>query len=507
MSKKAVIYTRVSTDQQAEKGYSLRDQEDKLRRYCHQNTIQVIKHFQEDYSAKDFNRPEWKLLMAYLGKNKNDIDYFMFAKWDRFSRNLEAGLKVLGQIKSMGIEINCLENNVDDSIPENKLIQTIMLLIPEIENERRSINVTNGMRRAMKEGRWPRQAPMGYTNARDKDNRPIIIPDELNAPLVQQAFKKMADGDHTQQEIRLALYRKGLRCSKNNFSLLLRNPFYIGKVLIPEYRDEPMSIVNGLHEPIIDEFTFYKVQDILEGRNKKRNGSVKKMARPELPLRGFLKCGSCGQKMTGSGSKGNGGRYFYYHCPSCNSRYRADLANQKVEQLLEKFALEDEVKELFIRMVQDRVKQSRHDKDVELRTHQKEITMLKQRKERLEDNFLDGKIQAEDYSRLNQKISLNLSNLQHMVEGITQSNEDLNTALVNSIQTITSLKRIYVKASMEGKQKIIGSIFPRKFVFDKNKVRTNEINGVVALIMRSSKAFPKITEGRPGKHVHMKFLF
>ena len=110
---------------------------------------------------------------------------------------------------------------------------------------------------------------------------------------------------------------------------------------------------------------------------------------------------------------------------------------------------------------------------------------------------MDGKILAEDYSRLNQKISRDLSNLQHMVEGITQSNDDLNKALVNSIQTITSLKMIYEKANLEGKQKIIGSIFPRKFVFDKNKVRTNEINEVVGWFISGSKALQEMKKGQP----------
>ena len=95
MKKTAVIYTRVSTDAQAEKGYSLRDQEDKLRKYCEHSNITILEHFQEDHSAKDFNRPEWKLLIDYLRKNKNDIDYFMFAKWDRFSRNMEASSKLM----------------------------------------------------------------------------------------------------------------------------------------------------------------------------------------------------------------------------------------------------------------------------------------------------------------------------------------------------------------------------------------------------------------------------
>jgi len=167
MKKTAVIYTRVSTDTQAEKGYSLRDQEDKIRRYCEQKNIHILEHFQDDHSAKDFNRPEWKLLMGYLKKNKKNIDEFIFVKWDRFSRNLMESMKVIKDIKSLGIEINCLENNVDDSVPENKLIQMIALILQEIENDRRSLNTIGGMRRAMKEGRWPRQAPIGYKNARD----------------------------------------------------------------------------------------------------------------------------------------------------------------------------------------------------------------------------------------------------------------------------------------------------------------------------------------------------
>lgn len=48
---------------------------------------------------------------------------------------------------------------------------------------------------------------------------------------------------------------------------------------------------------------------------------------------------------------------------------------------------------------------------------------------------------------------------------------------------------------MEGKQKIIGSIFPRKFVFDKNKVRTDEINEVLLWIMNNGMAFGKIKTG------------
>jgi site-specific DNA recombinase len=55
----AYLYVRVSTDEQKRKGYSLPEQEDRLLKYCDHNNIQVKGIFREDFSAKNFNRPEW----------------------------------------------------------------------------------------------------------------------------------------------------------------------------------------------------------------------------------------------------------------------------------------------------------------------------------------------------------------------------------------------------------------------------------------------------------------
>ena len=72
--KKAVIMCRVSSEEQT-KGYSLDVQFDALNNYCVRNEIRVLKHFKEDYSAKDFNRPQWKNFMVYAKRNKAEIDF------------------------------------------------------------------------------------------------------------------------------------------------------------------------------------------------------------------------------------------------------------------------------------------------------------------------------------------------------------------------------------------------------------------------------------------------
>jgi site-specific DNA recombinase len=58
----AILYIRVSTDEQAIKGYSQRYQKDHLEKYCLSNTIDVQDVIYEDYSAKTFDRPAWKLM-------------------------------------------------------------------------------------------------------------------------------------------------------------------------------------------------------------------------------------------------------------------------------------------------------------------------------------------------------------------------------------------------------------------------------------------------------------
>jgi len=66
--KSAYLYVRVSTDEQKRKGHSLEEQEGRLIRHCEMFGIHVKGIYREDYSAKDFNRPEWKKLINKIKK-------------------------------------------------------------------------------------------------------------------------------------------------------------------------------------------------------------------------------------------------------------------------------------------------------------------------------------------------------------------------------------------------------------------------------------------------------
>ncbi|WP_163358128.1 zinc ribbon domain-containing protein [Dysgonomonas sp. 25] len=104
---------------------------------------------------------------------------------------------------------------------------------------------------------------------------------------------------------------------------------------------------------MIDEATFYRVQNVLDGRVIKTNPKYSKK-REDLYLRDFLKCPICGRKLTGSPSKGNGGVYSYYHCGnSGHTSFRADEAHNEFIKLLYTFKPKQEVADLYVEILKD----------------------------------------------------------------------------------------------------------------------------------------------------------
>jgi DNA invertase Pin-like site-specific DNA recombinase len=99
----------VSTDEQADKGYSQRGQEEVLRRYCDVKGITVRKVLFEDHSAKSFVRPEWAKLLIELKKKRGQTDLVLFTKWDRFSRNAGDAYQMISILNGYGVEPQAIE--------------------------------------------------------------------------------------------------------------------------------------------------------------------------------------------------------------------------------------------------------------------------------------------------------------------------------------------------------------------------------------------------------------
>src|SRR4051794_4910495 len=145
MKKKAILYVRVSTDEQAEKGHSLKHQEERLQNYCAVNGLEVVGFYKEDHSAKTFERPEFRKLLDFLKKNKEAADVLLFLKWDSFPRKAPESYGMIGTRRKYKVEPQAIEQPLDLSVPENKIMLAVYLTTPEVENDRRSLNILAGM--------------------------------------------------------------------------------------------------------------------------------------------------------------------------------------------------------------------------------------------------------------------------------------------------------------------------------------------------------------------------
>ncbi|MDB5274693.1 MAG: resolvase [Chitinophagaceae bacterium] len=483
MVKRAFLYIRVSTDEQA-KGYSPDHQEEQLRKYCGIFGIEVVAVFKEDYSAKTFERPEFRKLLELAKKNKGKIDYLLFINWSRFSRNTADAYSMIGTLRKLQIEPQATEQPLDLTVPEQKMMLAFYLSAPEVENDRRSLNVLAGMRRARKSGRWPGNARIGYKNIRDEKGSAWIVPSD-QAPLMIEAFNEMEKALITQKELFLKLKRKGLKCAEKNFYYALKDPIYCGKIFVPAYKDEEACYVKGVHDPLISEELFMDVQDILSGRKNKY--PARQTRNDELPLRGFLECPKCGGNMTGSASKGNGGKYYYYHCqPGCKERFKAEDANKLFLKELSKIRANSDILEAYHIALKDKF--SENEKDAS-KTVQKLNEEIKKNQERIfsaEKKMLDEEIAASEYRSIKNRYESTISDLMREKAKMETLDSNYLDYLKGSVAILKSIDRAYESADLVIKQKIIGSIFPEKLIFENNQYRTKSINRAVALIAQNN---------------------
>jgi site-specific DNA recombinase len=499
-TRRAILYARVSTDEQAQ-GYSLRYQEEQLRRFCEIKTIEAVAFYRDDASAKTFARPEFQKLLQFIRANKGLIDTLLVVKWDRFSRNTADSYAMIRELNKLGISVEAVEQPLDLSSPEQKLMLALYLAQPEVENDRRSLNTRSGMRRAMREGRWVSGAPLGYSNVGKEKGKTSIIPNQ-DAQLIQRAFTLVATTASPIEVIRKRLYRDGLTVSKSHFFRILRNPAYAGKILIPEWGKEAAEIVPGLHEALVSQSLFDEVQEKLQGKVRRRANTSKKASL--FPLRGTMLCNRCGRSLTASTSKGNGGKYSYYHCDrQCGERHRSQRVEEALMQYLTEFQIKPEVRMLYSHILSDvhrtHSKQRRESsKRIEAQIEEYENRLTKAAEKLIEDG-----IDKESYDRLRSSYTRKLTDLKLELSLVKESQDELLEQFNKGINLLTNLSSRYDSANLDQKQRILGSVFPGKLVFDGKIFRTNRLNDVLSLISNDLNELQKAKTGHTANSASM----
>jgi site-specific DNA recombinase len=501
----ADLYIRVSTDEQADKGYSQRDQEERLRKYCQIQHVAIRKIIFEDHSAKTFNRPRWVELLSDLKRRKGQVDIILFTKWDRFSRNAGDAYQMIGTLRKLGVEPQAVEQPLDLSVPENKMMLAFYLAAPEVENDRRALNVIYGMRRAKKEGRWMGRAPIGYINKVTENGRKFILPNEPEAGIMRWVFNTLASGQYTVEQIYKEAKSKGIRLARSNFWMSLRNPIYCGKILIKSFKDEAICIVPGVHEPIISESMFYDVQDYLDG--KKKNFRTKIEGEDIFQLRGYLICPKCGKLLTASASRGNGGKYNYYHCGSvCGTRFKAENANELFIRELCKYIPRPGMDKVYSSVINTAYKIRTKAQRTDIASMTDQINTASNDIAKARRLLLKEEIDASDFRAIKAENERKISALEAKLIEISETTTNIQLILDKAVGMLSRIGELYKDGDVRTKRSIIGSIYPEKLIFDGFQYRTNRINEAVRIIYLLDKAFHENKTGQTKEDIDLSCL-
>ncbi len=495
MGKKAVLYARVSTDEQRDNGFSLQDQISRMQKHCRSNDYDILQVLEEDHSAKTFNRPKFQQFLTDLKAGAIKPNVFVCVRPDRFSRNFQQTLDMFATFKRYGVVIQFLENDVEVDTPESKIIFMLNQLLPEIDNDRRSLNVTRGMRQAKKEGRWMGPPLRGYRMEK-RGGMAQMIPNE-KAKVIVQGFEMFASGLYTQEEVRLKMRVLGVSVSRFQIKNVLTNIAYTGKILIPAWKDEPETLVDGLHEGIISDALFQRVQDVLHGRKHHPTKFTKRS--DSFPLRGYLECSQCGGKLTASSSKSrNGSKHPYYHCrKGCKERFKADDTHQAFQGFLASFKMPEEILSLYYHIMQDIFKKDDDSRNSEIEGLENQIAQVQSRLNNAQDSFFDGVIDQTEFTKVKARYQEQLDELSFRQMRTKFSKSHFQQYLDFGFSLLTDLDRYFDEASLEVKQKMLGSIFPEKLIFDGNKCRTARPTQLLNLLTMNINELGEIKKDFP----------
>lgn len=309
-------YIRVSTVRQGQTGTSLAEQREAIRRYAERHNLSIVGEYEERETAAKRGRPVFdEMLRALRASRALGV---IVHKVDRSARNLKDWAD-LAELVDGGIEVHFAGEGIDLHSRGGRLSADIQAVIAAdfIRNLREETK--KGFYGRLKQGLYPMPARIGYL---DQGKGMPKVPDPAQAPLIKDTFELYASGLWSLNDLVEEMYSRGLRnkrgskVTRNGLSTLLHNPFYAGIVRVKSTGE----LYSGVHEPLISQSLFKKVEAVLAGKN------VEKQHRHSFLFRKHLVCAFCEGTLIAELQKG----YIYYRC-------QARLCPQKTirEELVE----------------------------------------------------------------------------------------------------------------------------------------------------------------------------
>lgn len=492
MSNNAVLYTRVSSDEQKETGFSLDYQEKNGKEYAKKNGLRIVKIFSESYTAKKPGRPQFNEMLSYVRKNK--VEHLIFLKPDRASRNGvdSAALVYMAERDIYNIHLIqdglCLNRH---SRPTDYLIFEMNNIIANFYPRNLSLEVTTKLLEKAEQGYYPEKPPVGYMRKPNLKKAYLQINPE-KAPFIKRVFELYATGNYSYDTLAKQLRDEGfyisptVKCRKSNVELILNNPIYMGDFVFKGRR-----YYNAKHDAIISRELYLMCQKIIQER---QNGRKTKY---DFVFSNLLKCSKCGCFFVGELKKK---KYIYYHCTgnkggTCKSKsyIREEKIEEAVLETLKKIQLSEELLPIVKSAFKSQLIEQNRYVEERIKSLDLEIDKMKKRSEKLFNLLLDGKVNSEMFDKKTIEIESVLDDLLAQRSACSKTGFELTKYSENLFELLSTSATIYFAMSNEKKRQIL-KMLCSNFYYDGENV-----------IITIKKAFQPLVEianckmvGHPG---------
>ena len=383
-NKIAGLYIRVSTEDQAREGFSLKEQEKRLRAMCEYKGYEVYKIYKDSgISAKTGNyRPAFEdLLQDIKDKKCNTI---VVLKLDRLTRSVYDWENILKFLEENDAYLDCANDDINTTNANGKMISRILTSVSQQEIERTSERTKVGLAGAIKEGHIPARAPLGYKHIDKK-----LVPDPLTKDIVIRIYDLYFEGKSYYNIA--TIFNEEQVLGKTNWKdtgilRIISNEVYKGDYVHGKRTNHP-TLYKDVVEPIVSKEMWDNCQV-----QKKKNQKNYMRTQTYIFLQ-KLKCPKCGRILAGGASHKikTDKWYFYYRCENCKNNIHEDKIEEKIKTLLADILEYDNVvNEFFLPVLKSKVDNPKDQLE-------KELKNLNNKKERIRKAYIDELFTEEEF--------------------------------------------------------------------------------------------------------------
>ena len=460
--KSAGIYIRVSTFDQAREGFSLREQEERLKEFCKFKRYNIYKVYQDaGISAKNDKRPAYQEMIEDV--KKGNINVIVALKLDRLTRSVYDIEKLMKFVNDYECDIDCMADESNTTTSNGRMVMRIMTSVSQNEIEKCSERTKFGMAGAIKNGHIPNRTGLGFKRENKK-----LVPDPLTKDIIVRIFDLYLEGKSHQAIANI--YNKEKVLGKTNWydstiQKILSNELYKGDYVNGKRTKHPTYYENVI-EPIVskEKWESCQYQKLRNARHYERTATYL--------FTNKLKCSKCGNFLGGHATtKTNGKKYYYYKCNTCKTYFNEiDIEKELKAFMLELAKQDDLINNYYTPFIKSKLEDKTED-------YKKEIKDLDKQLDRIKTAYIKGVIKLEDFDKEIKHIEYQKSDLEKRQK--EQKQYELLSFTLNDLLIIQDIQEIefytnpdvlnnWSNKSKEEKQKIIGKYIDNITIEKKN---------------------------------------